>query len=158
MFPIETLGTAQRSLHEKEKKMIYILSTNLKDQKMIRKALSSIYGVGDTLSKQICDDLGISASLKVCQLSPLQVDMLNQIIPQNYFIGADLQSEVRKRKERLVAVSSYRGIRHSQGLPARGQRTHGNARTVRKGQFLLTKASAKSNKTSPRNRRTTLSN
>ncbi len=121
---------------------------------MIRKALSSIYGVGDTLSKQICDDLGISTSLKISQLSPLQVDMLNQVIPQNYSIGADLQNEVRKRKERLVAVSSYRGIRHSQGLPARGQRTHGNARTARKGQFLLTKTSAKKNKTLLRNRRT----
>lgn len=121
---------------------------------MIRKALSSIYGVGDTLSKQICDDLGISTSLKISQLSPLQVDMLNQVIPQNYSIGADLQSEVRKRKERLVAVSSYRGIRHSQGLPARGQRTHGNARTARKGQFLLTKTSTKKNKTLLRNRGT----
>ena len=148
----------QAPLREKEEeKMIYILNTNLKDQQVIRKALSSIYGVGDTLSKQICDDLGISTSLKICQLSPLQVDMLNQVIPQSYPIGADLQSEIRKRKERLVAVSSYRGIRHSQGLPARGQRTHGNARTARKGQFLLTKIFAKKNKTSPRNRGTTLS-
>ena len=123
--------------------MIYILSTNLKDQKSIGKALSSISGIGNMLSKQICDDLGISTSLKVYQLSLSQVDMLNQGILQNYFIGVDLQGEVRKRKERLIAVSSYRGIRHSQGLPVRGQRTHGNARTVRKGQFVLAKTGIK---------------
>ena len=131
-----------------KKKMIYILNTNLKDQKQIGKALSGICGVGNALSKQICDDLGISASLKVHQLSPSQIDILNQGIPQNYSIGADLQSEVRRRKERLVAVSSYRGIRHSQGLPSRGQRTHGNARTVRRGQSVLPKILAKKDKTS----------
>ena len=130
--------------------MIYILSTNLKDKKPIGKALSSISGVGSVLSKQICDDLGISTSLKVCQLSPSQIDMLNQSIPQNYSIGVDLQGGVRKRKERLIAVSSYRGIRHSQGLPVRGQRTHGNARTARRGQFFLAKTGIKKIKASAR--------
>ena len=123
--------------------MIYILSTNLKDNKPIAKALSSIYGIGDSLSKQICDDLGISISLKGNQLSPSQIEMLNQIIPQTYSIGVELQGELRKRRERLVIVSTYRGIRHSQGLPTRGQRTHGNARTVRKGRFAVSKVSAK---------------
>ncbi len=126
--------------------MIYILSTNLKDQKPIGKALSSISGMGTMSSKQICDDLGVSTSLKVCQLSLSQIDMLNQTILQNYSIGVDLQGEVRKRKERLIAVSSYRGIRHSQGLPVRGQRTRGNARTVRRGQFVLAKTGIKRNK------------
>ena len=78
--------------------MIYILSTNLKDNKPIAKTLSSIYGIGDWLSKQICDDLGISISLKGNQLSPSQIEMLNQIIPQTYSIGVELQGEIRKRR------------------------------------------------------------
>ena len=123
--------------------MIYILSTNLKDKKPIAKALSSIYGIGDSLSKQICDDLGISISLKGNQLSPSQIEMLNQIIPQTYSIGVELQGEIRKRRERLVIVSTYRGIRHSQGLPTRGQRTHGNARTVRRARLAISKVPAK---------------
>ena len=123
--------------------MIYILSTNLKDNKPIAKTLSSIYGIGDWLSKQICDDLGISISLKGNQLSPSQIEMLNQIIPQTYSIGVELQGEIRKRRERLVMLSTYRGIRHSQGLPTRGQRTHGNARTVRKGRLAVSKMAGK---------------
>ena len=123
--------------------MIYILSTNLKDNKPIAKTLSSIYGIGDSLSKQICDDLGISISLRGSQLSPSQIEMLNQIIPQTYSIGVELQGEIRKRRERLIVVSTYRGIRHSQGLPTRGQRTHGNARTVRKARLAVSKVAAK---------------
>ena len=123
--------------------MIYILSTNLRDDKPIAKTLSSIYGIGDSLSKQICDDLGISTSLKGNQLSPSQIEMLNQSIPQTYSIGVELQGEIRKRRERLVTVSTYRGIRHSQGLPTRGQRTHGNARTVRNGRLAVSKVPAK---------------
>ena len=132
--------------------MIYILNTNLQDKKPVGKALSSIFGVGDSLSKQICDDLGVSISLKVHQLSPSQIDLLNQGIPQTSSIGAELQGEIRQRKERLVLISSSRGIRHSQGLPTRGQRTHGNARTARKGQFFVSNLSAKKNKSGTKNK------
>ncbi|BDA51723.1 Ribosomal protein S13 (mitochondrion) [Coccomyxa sp. Obi] len=128
--------------------MIYILNSNLNDQKKISRALCEIYGIGDQLSKQICDDLGISTDLKVNDLSPSHIDLLSQTIPQTYLIGAELQGETRKSKERLVLVSSYRGIRHSQGLPSRGQRTHGNAQTARKGRFNLSKTVNK--KRSPR--------
>lgn len=123
--------------------MIYILNTNLSDKQKIGKALCEVYGVGNQLSKQICDDLGISSSLKVEDLSPSHIDLLSQTIPQNYVIGAELQGETRRSKERLVLVSSYRGIRHSQGLPSRGQRTHGNAQTARKGRFNLSKTVTK---------------
>jgi small subunit ribosomal protein S13 len=119
--------------------MIYILNTNLNDNKKIGKALCEIYGLGNQLSNQICDDLGISSSLKVEDLSPSQIDLLSQAIPHTYVIGAELQGEIRRSKERLVLVSSYRGIRHSQGLPSRGQRTHGNAQTARKGRFNLSR-------------------
>jgi len=119
--------------------MIYILNTNLNDDKRIGPALCKIYGIGDQLSKQICDDLGVSIDLKVKDLAQSHIDSLSQVIPQAYVIGAELQGETRKRKERLVLVSSYRGIRHSQGLPSRGQRTHGNAQTARKSRFNLSK-------------------
>lgn len=113
--------------------MIYILNTNLNEKSRISKALCEIYGVGNQLSNQICDDLGISSGLKVEDLSPSHIDLLSQAIPQTYLIGTELQGETRKSKDRLILVSSYRGIRHSQGLPSRGQRTHGNAQTARRG-------------------------
>jgi small subunit ribosomal protein S13 len=112
--------------------MIYILNTNLQNKKKVKKALLSIYGLGNALSNEICDQLGISDHLELDQLSTWQMDRLSRLIEQNYFIGGDVEACVRKNKERLVFISSYRGFRHNQGLPCRGQRTHGNSKTARK--------------------------
>ena len=111
--------------------MIYILNTNLKDTQPLCRALCKVYGINGVLSNQICDDLGISQKVKTNQLLPSQIDLLNQIVPQDYLTGAELYSQLRQRLERLTLISSYKGIRHSQGLPTRGQRTHGNAQTSR---------------------------
>ena len=112
--------------------MIYILGANLKDTQPVYHSLCKVYGINTVLSHQICDDLGISRKVRTNQLLPSQIDFLNQIVPQDYLIGSQLQTRSRQRVERLIGISSYRGIRHSQGLPTRGQRTHGNAQTSRK--------------------------
>ncbi len=111
--------------------MIYILNANLKDTQPLWRALCKVYGINSVLSNQICDDLGISRKVKTNQLLPSQIDLLNQVVPQDYLTGAELYSQLRQKLERLTIISSYRGIRHSQGLPTRGQRTHGNAQTSR---------------------------
>lgn len=112
--------------------MIYILGANLKDTQTVCRALCKVYGINTILSNQICDDLGISRKVKTNQLLPSQIDLLNQVVPQDYLTGVELQAKTRQKRERLIAISSYRGIRYSQGLPARGQRTHGNAQTSRR--------------------------
>ena len=112
--------------------MVYILNTNLKNKKRINIALSDIFGLGKNLSKQICDQLGISTQLKVKQLTNIQLELLTQIINQNYNISLDLKRNITKNIQRLVRIASYRGFRHTEGLSVRGQRTHGNARTCRK--------------------------
>ena len=112
--------------------MIYILGTNLKNTQSVRRSLCKVHGINGVLSGQICDDLGISRQVRINQLLPSQIDLLNQIVPQHYLTGAELRTEVRRNQERLIAISTYRGIRHSQGLPTRGQRTHGNAQTSRR--------------------------
>ncbi len=113
--------------------MIYILSASLKDTHPLWRALCKVYGINKVLSSQICDDLGISRRVKTNQLAPSQIDLLNQVVPQDYLTGAELHAQLRQKLARLTAISSYRGIRHSQGLPTRGQRTHGNAQTSRRG-------------------------
>lgn len=112
--------------------MIYILGANLRDSQKVWRSLCKVHGINGILSRQICDDLGISRQIKISQLLPSQIDLLNQIVPQDYLTGAELQTEVRRNQERLITISTYRGIRHSQGLPTRGQRTHGNAQTSRR--------------------------
>ena len=119
--------------------MVYILNTNLKKKKPVTKALTDIFGLGKKLSKQICDQLGISSKLKIKQLTNIQLELLTQLINQNYKISSELKRNNKKNIERLIRIASYRGFRHSQGLPVRGQKTHGNAQTCRKLKLNLNK-------------------
>jgi small subunit ribosomal protein S13 len=112
--------------------MVYILNTNLKNNKKVRTALCEIYGLGKTLSSQICDQLGFSEKLKISTLTNFQIQQLSQTIAQNFLIGGDKRRDLRNNKNRLIAIGCYRGFRHNIGLPVRGQRTHGNARTARR--------------------------
>ncbi len=112
--------------------MVYILNTNLKDNKKVRSALCDIYGIGKGLSSQICDLLGFSDFYKIKNLTNFQIQQLSQTITQNFIIGTDLRRDRRNIQNRLVFIGCYRGFRHNMGLPVRGQRTHGNARTARR--------------------------
>ncbi len=112
--------------------MIYILSTNINDKKKIKEGLSTVYGLGKVFSMEICDELGVSDKITFRQLTYSQREMLTQLVPESYMMGAELRGWLRQNKERLKRISSYRGIRYVQGLPCRGQRSHGNAQTVRK--------------------------
>lgn len=112
--------------------MVYIYNTNLKNNKKVLIALCDIYGIGKTLSFQICESLGFGENLKVSSLTSFQVQQLSQIIAQNFLIGGDKKRDERNNKNRLKFIGCYRGFRHHIGLPVRGQRTHGNARTVRR--------------------------
>ena len=112
--------------------MVYIYNTNLKNNKKVKKALCVIYGIGKILSSQICESLGFSDKLKVSHLTNFQIQQLSQIIDLNFLIGGDKKRDLRNNKNRLIQIGCYRGFRHNIGLPVRGQRTHGNARTVRR--------------------------
>ena len=112
--------------------MIYILNTSLKEEKRCAVALSEIFGLGQPLIYQICDQLGISGNIKCKALNVNQIDRLTRCISQNYVTDVELRGIISKNKERLVFISSFRGFRLIEGLPCRGQRTHGNAQTARK--------------------------
>lgn len=112
--------------------MVYIVNTNLNNKKKVYVALSAIYGIGKFQSKQLCIQIGISENERINQLTGFQLDQLTQLMTQQYILGIDLKRKVNQNIQRLVQISSYRGFRHTEGLPVRGQRTHGNSRTVRK--------------------------
>ena len=112
--------------------MVLILNKKLKDKKNSLHSLRGCFGVGITLSQQICDLLGISYKVKLNKLNSLQRSRLVELVSQNYQINALLSSDIKKQKARLVSIGSYRGFRLTRGLPCRGQRTHGNSRTCRK--------------------------
>ena len=111
--------------------MASILNTYLKEEKQLNIALCKIFGIGKNLSKQICDQLGVNETLCFNKLTESQIEQISQLLNQNYCVGVELKQNRRKTMQRLIRIASYRGFRHIQGLPTRGQRTHTNARNAR---------------------------
>jgi small subunit ribosomal protein S13 len=113
--------------------MLYIFETELPENKSIRFALMHVGGIGKTKSALICKNLGFSDNLIVKNLSK---EHIGKVVSYTDSLNIDLSSDLRKFKllifKKLVSIKSYRGLRKSQGLPVRGQRTHTNAKTARK--------------------------
>ncbi|MBW8824554.1 MAG: 30S ribosomal protein S13 [Xanthomonadales bacterium] len=111
--------------------MARIAGVNLPAQKHVWVGLQSIYGIGRTRSKQVCDTAGVDRTTKIRELSEPEVERLRAEIGK-FVVEGDLRREVGMAIKRLMDLGSYRGLRHRRGLPLRGQRTRTNART-RKG-------------------------
>jgi small subunit ribosomal protein S13 len=93
--------------------------------------LTYIYGIGRSTAERILTEAGIDFSTKVNEWNDDHLNKIRTIINDMKVEGA-LRSEVQLNIKRLVDINSYRGIRHRNGLPVRGQRTRTNCRT-RKG-------------------------
>ena len=94
-------------------------------------ALTYIYGIGNTTSRQILEATGIDGGKRVRNLTEAEVTTLRREV-DNYVVEGDLRREVNLNIKRLIEIGSYRGLRHRRHLPMHGQRTKTNART-RKG-------------------------
>jgi small subunit ribosomal protein S13 len=112
--------------------MVFFMQTHIRAHVDMRKALTQIYGIGMPLSLQLCDEMGFRRTMKVKHVRASQLDRLSRIISRYHVTGQELKRAVTDRIVRFVRVSAYKGFRFTQGLPVRGQRTHTNARTVRK--------------------------
>jgi small subunit ribosomal protein S13 len=112
--------------------MVYILRTHLKKQYLLH-ALQEVYGLGYSLSSQLCRSLGFQKNFLLKTLTDEDIYYIDQLMDDlKLTIKGDLQRFKKERIDELVSIKSYRGLRHRQGLPVRGQRTHTNARTVKK--------------------------
>jgi small subunit ribosomal protein S13 len=109
-----------------------IAGVNIPTNKRVVIALTYIHGIGNVLSKEICEKVGIPASRRVSELTDTEVIQIREAIDRDYIVEGDLRREVSMNIKRLMDLGCYRGLRHRRGLPVRGQRTHTNART-RKG-------------------------
>jgi len=111
--------------------MARIAGINIPDNKHIVISLTSIYGIGLTRSKAVCEATGIDTTTKIRELTEDQLELVRTEIGK-YLIEGDLRREVSMNIKRLLDLGCFRGIRHRRSLPVRGQRTKTNART-RKG-------------------------
>ena len=112
--------------------MARLAGVDLPREKRMEIALTYIFGIGKTRSKQILTATGVSPDLRARDLSDEDVARLRDFIENSYQIEGDLRREIQANIRRKVEIGCYQGLRHRRGLPVHGQRTKTNART-RKG-------------------------
>ena len=112
--------------------MARLAGVDIPNNKRIEIALTYIYGIGLTSSKEILAKTGIDPDTRAKDLTEDQIAALREELEANYHVEGDLRRTVATNIKKLVDINSYRGSRHKRSLPVRGQRTKTNART-RKG-------------------------
>lgn len=110
--------------------MARISGVDLPNEKRIEAALPDIYGIGPSLAKKILKETKISLDTRVKNLTEGEIMQLQKAV-EEYTVEGDLRQQIGQNIKRLQEIGAYRGIRHSRGLPVRGQRTRSNARTKR---------------------------
>ncbi len=111
--------------------MLRISGVNIPDEKRIVISLTYIYGIGPATAQKILDELKISPEKRTKELNESEENEIRAYVEKKIKTEGDLKYEVRNNIKRLKEVGCYRGTRHQKGLPARGQRTKTNNRTVR---------------------------
>ncbi len=111
--------------------MARIAGVDLPRDKRVEIALTYIYGIGLSRAQNIIKETGVNPDTRVRDLADEDVTKLRSFIENSYQIEGDLRRWESMNIKRLVDIGTYRGRRHRQGLPVRGQRTRTNARTRR---------------------------
>lgn len=111
--------------------MARIANVTIPTEKQVQISLTYIYGIGPKFAANICEATGIDPTTRVKDLTETELKKLRDEIDSNYHVEGDLQRVVAGNVKRLKDIQSYRGIRHKNNLPSRGQRTRTNGRTRR---------------------------
>lgn len=112
--------------------MARIAGVTIPAEKQVQIALTYIYGIGPHFARTILAAAKVEPTTRVKDLTEAEEQRIREIIDANYSTEGDLQRLVTNNIKRLKDIASYRGLRHKNGLPVRGQRTRTNAKT-RKG-------------------------
>ena len=118
-----------------------IAGVDIPRNKRVEISLTYIYGIGKSTSNEILEKAKVNKDTKVKDLTEEEVGQIRTIVDE-YKIEGELRKEIRLNIKRLMDIKSYRGIRHRNGLPVRGQKTKTNART-RKGPVKMAVAKKK---------------
>ncbi len=111
--------------------MARISGITIPDNKQINVSLTYVYGIGPKSSFDILKNANVEPTTRVKNLTDSEVAAIQDIINEKYMVEGELQRVVATNVKRLKDIGSYRGLRHKNSLPSRGQRTRTNARTRR---------------------------
>jgi small subunit ribosomal protein S13 len=113
--------------------MIYILETELLENKSVFFSLTKIFGINQSQSFLICKTLGLSYNCTLSKLTPDQIlNLIKFVEKSNLLINGNLKRLNIMLAKKLIQIKAYKGLRKLHGLPIRGQRTHTNAKTASK--------------------------
>lgn len=121
---------------------VRISGVTIPDQKQVWVALTYVYGIGPKTADNILETAKVERTTRVKNLTDAEVSRIQDIISADHIVEGELQRIVSGNVKRLKDIKSYRGLRHSQNLPSRGQRTKTNART-RRGRKVTVGGTAK---------------
>jgi small subunit ribosomal protein S13 len=122
--------------------MARISGVTIPAEKQVWVALTYVYGIGPKTSEKILAGAKIESTVRVKDLTDAEIGRIQEVINETYTVEGELQRIVTGNIKRLKDIKAYRGIRHGQNLPTRGQRTKTNART-RRGRKVTVGGTAK---------------
>ena len=111
--------------------MARISGVTIPDSKQIHVALTYVYGIGPKTAADIISVAKVEPTVRVKDLTDSEISRIQDVINETYTVEGELQRIVATNIKRLKEINAYRGLRHKQNLPSRGQRTRTNARTRR---------------------------
>lgn len=126
--------------------MARIAGVDVPRDKRVEIALTYIYGVGPTVSREVLRKTRVNPDTRVRDLTEDEIHRIREVIDRDHTVEGDLRREVALNIKRLTEIGCYRGLRHRRNLPVHGQRTRTNARTKRGARKTVAgrrKASAK---------------
>lgn len=111
--------------------MARISGVTIPTEKQVQISLRYIYGIGPVYAAQIVEKAKVEPTTRVKDLSEAELKRIREVIDADYVVEGDLQRVVTNNIKRLKEINAYRGLRHKNNLPSRGQRTRTNGRTRR---------------------------
>lgn len=109
-----------------------LLGVDIPNDKSTEISLTYLFGVGSKTARDLCHKCGVDGSKKARDLTDEELSLIGSVLERDYTVEGPLRRQLTQSINRLREIKCYRGLRHRQGLPVRGQRTKTNART-RKG-------------------------
>jgi small subunit ribosomal protein S13 len=111
--------------------MARIEGVDLPRNKRVEVGLNYLFGIGPARTREILAATKINPDTRVKDLTEAEVSAIRDYISKNWKVEGDLRRTEQMNIKRLVEIGCYRGLRHRRNLPARGQRTRTNSRTVK---------------------------
>lgn len=111
--------------------MARIAGVDVPNNKKVEVGLTYIYGIGPSTAIRIVQEAGVDRTKRVSELSEQEISAIRKFIDSDLMVEGDLRKEKAMNIKRLMEINCYRGYRHKNNMPCRGQKTRSNARTRR---------------------------